>query len=80
MAHAEVIVCSVVPYAVLAEIFEQCQATGKFRTGVSVVRKKHQRHGDELSKLEELLGNLRSTGVVFIYSARDDGYIILPLV
>ena len=40
--------------AVLAEIFEQCQAAGKFRTGVSVVKKKHQRHGDELSKLEEV--------------------------
>ena len=43
------------------------------------MKKYHQRHGDELNKLEELLGNKRSTGVVFIFSARDDAYIILPL-
>ena len=47
---------------------------------VAGVKKKHQRHGDELNKLEELLGNLRSTGMVFIFSARDDAYVMLPLI
>ena len=80
MARAEVIVCSFVPYAVLEEIVFLSQSTGNRRKAVAGVKKKHQRHGDELNKLEELLGNLRSTGMVFIFSARDDAYVMLPLI
>jgi hypothetical protein len=80
LPKAEVIVCSAVPYAVLAEIFELCQKAGKWRKAVSTTKKKHGRHGDELNKLEELLGNMRSEGIVMVYSAREDAYIILPLV
>lgn len=80
LPKAEVIVCSAVPYAVLAELFEHCQKAGKWRKAVSTVKKKHGRHSDELNKLEELLGNMRSGGVVMLYSARDDAYVILPLV
>jgi hypothetical protein len=80
LPKAEVIVCSAVPYAVLAELLELSQKAGKWRKAVSTIKKKHGRHGDELNKLEEMLGNMRSEGIVMVYSAREDAYIILPLV
>jgi chaperonin cofactor prefoldin len=63
----------------LQELFEQSQIVGKWHDAIKAVQRKHNRHADELQALEEVLKNLRSVGVVFIFSSRDDSFIILPL-
>eukprot|EP00960_Hanusia_phi_P065416 766088-Hanusia_phi.AAC.1 len=78
LSSAEVVACASIPFAILAEVFEQSQ-TSKWQDAIRGIRQKHGRHSEELAHLEELLGNLRSCGFVFLYSSRDDGYVLLPL-
>jgi hypothetical protein len=77
---AEVLACSNVNFSIIQELQEACQNRG-WLTGVRAVVAKHKdkRHENELQGIEDLLGDLRVHGAVFIYTLKDDKFLLLPL-
>lgn len=75
----QIVVSSAITLRILQELFEQSQIGGKWHDAIKAIQRKHNRHADELQALEEVLKNLRSVGAVFIFSVKDDSFIILPL-